>query len=289
MHASLAPALGLERYVAVMLMPMPIPMPPPLALADALELTRVVVACLLLLHSLEEFATRKALARHAALGSSTLLTARARGLSAWWLRVFDDRGMAIALAVRTLAAFALLVGNFAGAWGLALALNVLISMRWGGSFNGGSDSMMVVLLTGGLIASWAPGRAEFELAGVAYIAVQSLCSYLVSGITKVRCIQWRRGTALTWFTAHAGYRAPDMSQRLGRAPTLRRLVSWLTLALQCAAPWSLLDPRLTLLVLAILGLFHLANVRLFGLHRFLHLWLASYPCIYALSCWLARG
>ena len=72
--------------------------------------------------------------------------------------------------------FALLLFLFLG--------NLLILIRWRGSFNGGSDFMTLVVLTGLLIAYTVGIFASADIgiqAGLCYICIQSITSYFISG------------------------------------------------------------------------------------------------------------
>jgi hypothetical protein len=170
---------------------------------------------------------------------------------------------------------------------LGLLLHLLMNGSYRGSFNGGSDTMTSQLWLGtGLLALadwWPTLRVELTLAGLSFIAVQSVASYTIAGFIKLKERGWRDGSALPSFLAHPRYRVPAWARRVvgPRAVTLG--LSYGVLAFECTFPVALLDVRCALGFCAIAAAFHLANALLLGLNRFLWVWLATYPAIIALS------
>ena len=86
--------------------------------------------------------------------------------------------------------------------------NLLILIRWRGAFNGGSDFMTLVVLTGLLISQVVGALVHVELgwqAGFWYIAIQAITSYFMSGAVKLLRREWRNGSAMTIFLNGAIY------------------------------------------------------------------------------------
>ncbi len=66
--------------------------------------------------------------------------------------------------------------------------NLLILIRWRGAFNGGSDFLTLVVLTGLFISQVVGAFGNTELgwqAGFWYIAIQAITSYFMSGAVKL--------------------------------------------------------------------------------------------------------
>lgn len=163
------------------------------------------------------------------------------------------------------------------AWA-AFATTLAIAARWRGSYNGGSDAMLLVVLFA--IALTRMGSTI----GLAYAAAQLVLSYFLSGVAKLRESQWRRGEALPILVTIPRYGVPAklaaaLSGRAGK------LAAWGMLGFELAFPLALVDARVTLAFLAGAALFHLVNAIVFGLNRFLWVWLAAFP---ALVFWVDR-
>jgi uncharacterized membrane protein len=164
---------------------------------------------------------------------------------------------------------------------IGFATTLLIAMRFRGSYNGGSDSMLLVVLLGLAVA-----RTDERLAaaGLGYAAVQLVLSYAISGWAKLRDPQWRTGRALDVLVRLPHYGVPP---RLVAILTSRaaRPSSFAMLAFECGFPIALVDVRVCVVMLAIAAVFHLTNAVVFGLNRFLWAWLAAFP---ALLFWVDR-
>ena len=159
--------------------------------------------------------------------------------------------------------------------------NLAVLIRWRGAFNGGSDFMTLVVLTGLLISQWLGYIENPELGWRAcfwYITIQSITSYFVSGAVKLLRPEWRNGSAMTIFL-NAAIHGPLSQNHLLRNPWLATLGSWSFILWECAAPLALLDLRLAILFCSVAGLFHFLVFWFFGLNRFFWAWMASFPAI----------
>lgn len=177
-------------------------------------------------------------------------------------------------------AFMLLVGVFPGPviWGIWLCCVVQLH-RYQGPYNGGSDKMTLLIVTCLGLAHLAPQPLGAELA-IAYLAVQLVLSYLVSGWIKVLNPDWRRGRALRDVFAVSAYpvseRLRDWADRKG----MMRAASWGVIGFELAFPLSLLHPLGLVLALSLAACFHVANAFLFGLNRFVWVWISAYPALF---------
>jgi hypothetical protein len=159
--------------------------------------------------------------------------------------------------------------------------NLLILIRWRGAFNGGSDFLTLVVLTGLLISQVVGALGNPELgwqAGFWYIAIQAITSYFMSGSVKVLRREWRNGSAMTIFLNGAIY-GPLSPDHPLRNKWLALIGSWSFIVWEMLFPLSLLDPRLAVVFCAVAAVFHFLVFWFFGLNRFFWAWMCSFPAI----------
>lgn len=181
---------------------------------------------------------------------------------------------------------ALAIGLMSGGLGLSGAvllfvIALVLLLRWRGAFNGGSDFMTLVGLTGLLMAHAVGAFKGMDVgwrAGLWYVTLQSLTSYFMSGWVKLLHPSWRSGRALPQFldTGIYGPLAPDSAYR---KPWLARGISWTFTVWEGLFPLALLDVRLAALFCAVASVFHFLVFRHFGLNRFFWAWMTTYPAI----------
>ena len=186
---------------------------------------------------------------------------------------FGTRGTLVIIALQLAAAIALPICGHA-AW-LALACTIAIAVRFRGTYNGGSDAMLVVVLLGLAIAS-----AGWPRAGLAYIAAQLVLSYAIAGVAKLGDPHWRRGDAFAILVALPAYGVPARLAKLLARPAIGRLGAFATLAFECGFVIALFDRTTCIAALAVGAAFHLGNAIVFGLDRFWWTWLAAYPALW---------
>ena len=186
------------------------------------------------------------------------------------------------LVLRLCAAVALaLQGASLPLIGFLFVGNLLILIRWRGAFNGGSDFMTLVVLTGLLISQVVGAFGNVALgwqAGFWYIAIQAITSYFMSGAVKLLRREWRNGSAMTIFLNGAIY-GPLSAKHLLRNTWLALFGSWGFIVWEILFPLSLLDPRLAAVFCAVAALFHFLVFWFFGLNRFFWAWMCSFPAI----------
>jgi hypothetical protein len=165
--------------------------------------------------------------------------------------------------------------------GFLFAGNLLILIRWRGAFNGGSDFMTLVVLTGLLISQVVSALGYKELgwqAGFWYIAIQAITSYFMSGAVKMMRCEWRNGSALTIFLNGAIYGPLSATHPL-RHKWLAMVSAWGFIVWEILFPFSLFDPRLAMMFCAMAALFHFLVFWFFGLNRFFWAWVCAFPAI----------
>ena len=159
--------------------------------------------------------------------------------------------------------------------------NLAVLIRWRGAFNGGSDFMTLVAISGLLLAHTAGALTDMSLgwrAGFWYISLQTISSYFVSGWVKLLRPEWRSGRAMTLFL-DTGIYGPLPSRSIFRHPMLARVCSWSFTVWEGCFPLALLDVRLAWLFCAVAALFHFLVFVFFGLNRFFWAWIATFPAV----------
>lgn len=161
---------------------------------------------------------------------------------------------------------------------LLLLLGVAALYRFHGPYNGGSDRMSLLLLFCLLLSHVAPTLYWQEIA-VGYLAVQLVMSYAISGWVKLSNPDWRSGRALQDIFDYSAYPVSESLRSLAKQPALMHGLSWTLLLFEILFPLALLNATGLQAVLAVAALFHLVNGCVFGLNRFLWIWIAAYPCL----------
>jgi hypothetical protein len=196
-------------------------------------------------------------------------------------------GFLVVLALRLVSSAGLGLASFGALpaqWALASAAvlavsSALVSLRWRGTFNGGSDYMTLIVIGACLVAR-ASGGAPLVVAGCHwYVALQACLSYLVAGVAKARQAEWRTGRALSGFLGSSYYGVPRQVRSLARNRRLMLACSWAIMVFECSFPASLLGPSPAAAFVGLALLFHLGNAYALGLNRFLWAWAAAYPAL----------
>jgi hypothetical protein len=157
--------------------------------------------------------------------------------------------------------------------------NLLICMRFRGTFNGGSDMMAFVVLTGVLITLCSTSEKGQQL-GLIYIAIHTLYSYFKAGIVKLIQHDWRSGKALPAFLNRSLFSdVKSISHWLGLKPTLSLFACWIVLVFELAAFGLVFFPGLAIYYFMAALFFHLMNFLSFGLNRFFWMWLTAWPAL----------
>ena len=160
--------------------------------------------------------------------------------------------------------------------GLLLLLGVAILHRFHGPYNGGSDRMSLLLLTCLFLSHLALARLWQELA-LGYLAVQLVLSYAMAGGLKLVNPDWRSGRALTDVLQFSVYPVSDDIRAWCVSSTLMTSLSWALILFELLFPLTLVNGAALKVGLATAAAFHFATACMFGLNRFLWIWLAAYP------------
>jgi hypothetical protein len=165
---------------------------------------------------------------------------------------------------------------------------IVLLIRWRGAFNGGSDFMTIIALTGLMIAHWGQaivGPLLAWQAGLGYVCLHAMTSYFISGTIKLFSVEWRHGIALPYFL-DGGLYGPLSPDSILRHRAVAIMCSWGFILWECAVPLALLGPAFAIAFCAVALLFHFLVFVFFGLNRFIWAWMVSFPAIiYCATLW----
>ena len=156
----------------------------------------------------------------------------------------------------------------------------LIALRWRGTFNGGADYMTVLVLLMLSLEALFHSSPAVRLGCLWYLSIQTILSYFISGVMKLRDTDWWSGRALQHFLSSPPYDPPVFFFEISKRPLLMRLGSWAILVFEVSSPLALWSPGLCTVFLCAALLFHGLNFATFGLNRFIFAWCAAYPALY---------
>lgn len=199
--------------------------------------------------------------------------------------LWDEKFFYQVLALRLIAGVLMMLWPHALPGALLLLSSIFINMRWRGTFNGGSD-MMTIVVGSGLVWYWLLFDSNPEVAkwGLYYIAAQSVISYFVAGVIKIKNVEWRSGLALKAFLNSSIYTNDyGIIARILEHPKIIFALTWATLIFECLFPLALFNHFAAWILVLIAATFHFANIFIFGLNRFFWAWAATWPCIIAVT------
>jgi len=185
------------------------------------------------------------------------------------------------LLLRLAAAASLYAGSSIVSATLLFFSTIAILIRWRGAFNGGSDFMTIIALTGLMIAHWGQWVVSPALAwqaGLGYVCLQTMTSYFISGAIKVFSKEWRNGIALPYFL-DGGIYGPLAEDSVFRKRFICIACSWGFIVWECSVPVAFLGPRVAMVYCAIALVFHILVFAFFGLNRFVWAWVVSFPAV----------
>lgn len=162
---------------------------------------------------------------------------------------------------------------------------LLISLRWRGSFNGGSDSLTLlclaaVLLCAVFLSALPLANSKPSLAALWFIAIHGSLSYGLAGGVKLKERSWRNGAALRDYLQSSTYSIPASIVAISERSLTCVVASWLIIIFECSFPFLVFFSSYKTEVLIAGVLFHAVNIYLLGLNRFFYAWLATYPALY---------
>lgn len=189
-------------------------------------------------------------------------------------RIYQENFKSLILLQLVLAFLLPLAPSFAAP--ILTALYILITLRFRGSFNGGSDSMSMMTLIG---LNFALHESATTI-GFHLIGFYSTVSYFIAGLVKLKNKYWRSGFALKIFLTQSNYWIPETIQELAQQRIFTIPASFLLIFFECSFPIVWLLPSLTKFYVAGACIFHIVNYFCLGLNRFVFAWLATYPALF---------
>jgi len=203
--------------------------------------------------------------------------------------LFQPQAYRAQLWLRAVLALVLMIQGSSLLLMVALFLGTLLLLvRWRGAFNGGSDFMTLVAVTGMLIAQtvavWADRGLGWAM-GLSYIAIYTLSSYFVSGWIKLLQPEWRSGQALTVFL-NGGLYGPLPPNSMFRRPKVACASSWAFILWESVFPLVLLYPEWAVFFICVAVGFHFLVFWFFGLNRFFWAWVTNLTAVWFFCGWL---
>jgi hypothetical protein len=126
--------------------------------------------------------------------------------------------------------------------------------KWKGNFNGGSDNMTFVLLTGLFLAKFT----RHEDTGLIYISILVMSSYVMAGWVKAKNPEWWSGESLIGFLQFSPLQKWNW-QKVFMTQQRAFFISRATLFFELSFPLALLSPKLTVIYLFAGLIFHFSN------------------------------
>lgn len=118
-------------------------------------------------------------------------------------------------------------------------------------------------------------------AGLIFIAAQSILSYMVAGIAKLRSVKWRSGQAVFEIMNTRTYGFKSVANKLANAPRFVNIIlCWLIIFFEIFFIILLFLEEPWLYIIICCGIiFHLYNAIAMGLNNFFWAFLATYPAL----------
>ncbi len=185
----------------------------------------------------------------------------------------------LVVAVRLLFSGLLIVGVApVAATSALIIIGLWLLIKFNGPYNGGSDRMSLLVLICLWGAHLAPNQYWREIA-FAYLALQLVLSYFLSGAVKIVKADWRNGRALRDVFLFSAYPVAEATRKWADSPRLLFVMSWAVMLFELIFPVVIVSQAALLIALFFAFVFHLSNAYFFGLNRFVWAWGAAYPSL----------
>ena len=177
---------------------------------NTLKLIQILMAIAIFFQTLEYLALKASFSENGVWRWSEIraeLQFLPNNVQAFFNFFLNDRHFIVLLWIRLLACITFIIfPSFYLILFLFLS-SLLIAQRFRGSFNGGSDYMSLIVLSALLLERFF--HHPIITKGVLwYIAIQSVTSYFIAGIVKIKQSSWRNGYALEEFITSPNYNPP---------------------------------------------------------------------------------
>lgn len=144
----------------------------------------------------------------------------------------------------------------------------------------GADQMSLIITITLFIVYTIDDEVIYKT-GLIFIAMQSLLSYMVAGIAKLRSVKWRSGQAVFEIMNTRTYGYQSVAKKLANAPDFVNIIfCWLIIFFEIFFIMLLFLPLPWLYIIICCGIiFHLYNAVAMGLNNFFWSFLATYPAL----------
>jgi hypothetical protein len=160
------------------------------------------------------------------------------------------------LLARLGCSLALLALPYPGVVVFLLFSTILISWRWRGSVNGGSDFMTLMILMALGAAVVFKSNPRVVAGCLWYISLQTCTSYFIAGLVKLKRPNWRSGRAMKGFLCATIYQPSAPLLSIANRPLPRVIGSWLVMAFEFFFPLALSGPHACLGFIGAAAAFH---------------------------------
>lgn len=214
--------------------------------------------------------------------------ARARKALAWRFRaLLCYPGCVFLLIAQVLASGTGLFFGFDPSTALWVAGGLLLLQAW---YNyrfaivyQGADTMLLIVFGAVFAASFDAGSGVLAQASLAFLGVQALLAYVLSGRSKIVSPAWRDGSHLVEILRASTNRMERCGRWLALRPGLTKALARCLIALELIFPLAVLAPAPVFVAVLAGGLFFHASVALvMGLPGFFWSFGAAYPALWFL-------
>lgn len=173
---------------------------------------------------------------------------------------------------------------------LLIVIQLLISNRFGGSFNGAADSMVLIILISLLLFELDEVTNLFSIPienninqklSFIYLTFNVSNSYFSAGWAKLKEKNWLNGIALSIFLEESVIKSKfkDKVIEILSVNIVSRLIGISIILWEISIIIALFIPNYLIIYLIFGVIFHFCNYLLFGLNRFFLLWIITYPIL----------
>lgn len=163
---------------------------------------------------------------------------------------------------------------------ILLICHLATLLRWRGSFNGGSDSMLLYVFFGTVIGMFNHQDPMGAKVALWFVALTLTYSYVKPGLLKLNSRQWRNSEALRLILDSPQYQPSATTVSLSQNRALLRFCAWSLIGFEVTFPLAFFGPNWAMGFL-IFGLcFHIGTTYVIGLNRFLIAWICAYPALF---------
>ena len=192
-----------------------------------------------------------------------------------WVKLIALQGIA-AIALIFLPTSGLLTTLCLGAVFVIISLSNLRAKPVGAE----TEARMMVMITAALFLRSLMPDVYSTIICLWFIALQSCLSYVAAGLGKINNKSWLKGIGLYNVFTTGNFHSKKLGQIAINHWKWIRLISWITIVIECAFPLVLIVKAPYDLFFLIWGvIFHFIIALIFKFGKFFLVWVATYPAI----------